>query len=239
MGEENKIAAESGGTVSAAAAAVAPPSLVMTIGQAISRYKADRETSSSPALREVINYMIDRNIKTEFSNDSYPDALALTDVMFSRSTQNIRILTGTQGDGFLQVLKESFVKALEKIKSNGGRVRIVVLGKTSKCLDELKNNYPATLEVLPAQSTGPIKHFTVCDSRMARLEEEHDELTEQTPITAVKARVYFNDPAQSKMLEDVFDHIWNRLTELIGKAAKTAPAPSSVPAAQNEALHPH
>lgn len=210
------------------------PNSVMTIGQAISRYEMERETSSSPALRAIINDLINRNIKTEFSNDSYPDAIALTDAMFSRSTQSIRMLTGAMGDGFLKVLKESFIKALDRIKMNGGRVRIVVLGKTSECLDELQKKYSGTLEVVPAQTTGQVKHFTVCDSRMARLEEVHGELTDQTPITEVKARVYFNDPVQSKMLEDVFDNIWNRLKQLM---EKPAPKQSPAPAAPNETLH--
>ena len=206
----------------------------MTIKDAIVRFQTERDSCASPALREVINDMIDRNIKTEFSNDSYPDALTLTDVMFSRSTQNIRMLTGAQGDGFLKALKDSFVKALDKIKLNGGRVRVIVLGQTNRCLDELQRTYPETLEVIPAHANSLIKHFTVCDSRMARMEEVHEALTDETLASAIKARVCFNDPVQAKALEEFFDQIWNRLKQLLQKSAPTQPP---APAKPNEAVH--
>ena len=192
---------------------------IMTIPEAIDRYNREPELVSSPALREVINDMIDRNIKTEFDNDSYPDAVTLTDIMFRRSIHNIRILTGPQGDGFLKLLRDSFVGALARIKENGGKIKVIVLNHPNKCLDELQKIYPETLEVIPAQSSILVKHFTVCDSRMARMEEVHDVIDDNTPITAIKARVCFNDPTQAKCLEDTFDQIWNRLKQILEKTA--------------------
>jgi hypothetical protein len=189
----------------------------MTIGEAVKLFKLERRTVPNAALREVVNYMIDHNIRTEFSNHSYLDALELTDVMFSRSLRTIRMLTGNQGDGFVSALKETFVETLERIKRNEGFVRIIVLGKSCPGLEELRDTYPETLEVILAQSTAPVKHFLVCDTCMARMEETHDELTPETPITAVKARVCFNDKAQGKALEESFDNIWNRLKLLIPK----------------------
>lgn len=216
--EDNNLLAENhGGTYVAVAPAVfhAP----MTIGAAVDRYKAEREAFPSPALREVVNYMIDHNIKTEFNNDSYQDALALTDVMFTRSTKTIRMLTGTHGDGFLNALLEPFVAALERIRLNRGFVKIIVIGQTCKTLTELQSTFAGTLKVIRAQASGPIKHFTVCDSNMARMEEIHEPLTSDTLITAIKAKVCFNDRAQSGALEENFDKIWNRLEQILSNSA--------------------
>lgn len=201
----------------------------MTIKEAIERYN-EPETGTSPALREVINFMIDRNIKTEFENDSYLDALTLTELMFSRSSQSIRMLTGPQGDGFVLALKKTLVAALDKIKANGGIVRIIVLGQTNACLDDLQLKYAGTLSVMQAKSATPLKHFTVCDSRMARMEQIHAELTPETAASEIKARVCFSDPVQAKALEEGFDKIWNWLKQF--KQATPAPA-----TAQNEAVH--
>jgi hypothetical protein len=205
-------------------AAQRPPAL--TIKDSIERYKNEREMSPSPALREVINFMINQNIKTEFNNDSYLDALTLTELMFIRSTHDIRILTGSNGDGFLNALKEPFSKALDVIMANGGKVKIIVLGQTTKCLEELQKKYAGTLEVIRGQATGPVKHFTVCDSRMARTEQEHGQLNDNTLATEIKARVCFNDPVQAKSLEDFFDQIWNRLKLFM---QKSEPKPSQIP----------
>ena len=148
----------------------------------------------------------------------YQDALALTDVMFTRSTKSIRMLTGEQGDGFLSALKEPFVAALERIKYNGGSVKIIVLGQTNKCLDDLQKTFAGTLEIIKAKSSGAIKHFTVCDSSMARMEEVHEPLSDKTLITTIKARVCFNDSSQATALEENFDKIWNRLKQFVSKS---------------------
>ncbi len=86
----------------------------MTIKEAIERFEKEGEEHSAPLLREVINDMIDRNIKTEFENDCYTDALTLTSVMFNRSTHSIKMSTGPQGDGFLKTLKKPLVSAIER-----------------------------------------------------------------------------------------------------------------------------
>jgi hypothetical protein len=201
----------------------------MTIKDAIALYSQPESSGHSPALRELINYMIDQNIKTEFENDSYLDALTLTELMFRRSTKSIRMLTGPQGDGFLAALKKPFREALDRITSTGGKVQIVVLGQANSCLDTLQKEFPATLFVRQAKSANPLKHFTVCDTRMARVEQLHAELTSDTPASEIKARVCFNDPVQAKALEDGFDRIWNWLTQF--------PTPAPPKSARNEAVH--
>lgn len=200
----------------------------MTIKEAIERFEKEGEEHSAPALREVINDMIDRNIKTEFENDCYTDALTLTSLMFNRSTSSIRMLTGPQGDGFLMVLKKSFLGSLDRIRANKGEVRIVMLGKPNEYLEGLMKQYPDTLKIFAAKTASPIKHFTVCDTKMARMEEFHGELTPETDATNIKARVCFNDSVKGRVLEESFDSIWKWLNQFAQTKAKTPLASEAV-----------
>jgi hypothetical protein len=187
-----------------------------TIKQAIEQYERN---CASPALREVINFMIERNIKTEFSNDSYLDALTLTEIMFNRSNSSICMLTGAKGDGFLETLKKPFCEALDRIKENKGFVHIVAISPINTCLNELQRRYSGVLKVIPARVTGQIKHYMVCDSKMARMEEIHGNLDETTNADAIHARVCFNDPVQAKILESDFNSLWKRLEAQINTPA--------------------
>lgn len=183
----------------------------ITVRAAAEQYeRANGGDSVSPALREVINQLIDGNVKTEFSNDSYLDALVLTDVMFHRSTSSVRLLTGAGVDGFLGTLKTTFTETLERLKQSQGIVKIIVLGKELPAwLDELVKRYTGTLQICRAMPTTKIRHFIVCDSKMSRLEEVHDEISDETDATTIKARVSFNEPGRAQVLENYFDMLWN------------------------------
>jgi hypothetical protein len=176
---------------------------VLTISEAIEKYKKLGENSVYQSYRDLIVKMIDNGLQTDFENDSYLDALYLTGVMFNRSQNSIRLFTGSNGDGFLKVLSQSFESALERIKKANGSVKIILL--TSELpiwLDDLKRKYQSTLDIVLAKAIAPVKHFILCDSKMARLEEPHAELKPETPATAIKAKVYFNDPQRCKSLAD-------------------------------------
>ena len=194
-----------------------------TITDAIDTYAATGKESVSPGFREIINQMIDNNIKTEFKNDSYLDALYLTDVMFSRSQKSIRLLTGPGADSFLFTLKDSFIGALQRLAKVNGTVKIVLLdGKMPVWLEPLQKQHKNVLEVFRATANEPIKHFIVCDARMARLEEIHGQISKESNASEIKASVYFNQPIMAKVLEDHFDSIW----EEVGKFQANEPHPA-------------
>jgi len=185
---------------------------VETIAAAIERFKRGGEDSIYPGYRELVTTMIDNGIKSDFENDSYLDALFLTHLMFSRAQNSIKLFTGNNGDEFLKVLNRPFENALERIKKAGGSVKIILLSAAlPNWLGDLKAKYPETLDVVLAKALQPVKHFILCDSKMARLEEPHGELTPTTPATTIKAKVYFNDTAKCKDLEGVFQAMWSIL----------------------------
>jgi hypothetical protein len=193
---------------------------ISTISDAIETYKKLGENSVYPGYRDLIVKMIDNGLKTDFDNDSYLDALFLTGMMFNRSQNNIRLFTGNNGDGFLKVLSTPFEFALERIKKSNGSVKIILLSTELPIwLEDLRKKYTGTLDIVLAKALAPVKHFILSDSKMARLEEPHVELTPETPATAIRAKVYFNDPQKCKDLESLFDAMWARL--------KTVPKPSS------------
>jgi hypothetical protein len=167
------------------------------------------------ALREVINLMIDKKIRTEFDNDSFLDALILTEVMFERSTGSIRMLSGPGCGDFLKSIQRSFVSAVKRLATNGGKFKLLTISDAiPEFVQETQRENPNTLEVGLLKLRDPanqIQHFLVCDSKMARIEEPHGPLTEDTPVNAVKAKVYFNDAGKAQFYEDRFEAFWGAL----------------------------
>jgi len=112
----------------------------------------------------------------------------------------------------LSSLKNSLLAALERLQKNGGFVRIVLLSpQAPELFLELKQKFAKTFDFFLAQTHGQVKHFIVCDSLLARIEEPHAPLTPQTPANDIRAKVYFNEPEQATRLESQFDYIWELL----------------------------
>jgi hypothetical protein len=182
----------------------------LTIGEAIRIYTTDGTDCMSPTFRDMVQQMIDKGVKTEFANDSYLDALFLTDVMFTRASRSVRLLTGKGADGFLKTLSDRFETMLERFAKTEGRVKIILVADVLPAwLTSLVQRFPQVLQVACASASRPVKHFIVCDSKMARLEEIHGELHQHTPATDIKARVFFNEPETASVFEGYFEQIWS------------------------------
>lgn len=182
---------------------------VLTIDAATLQWHERGANAVYPAYRTLITQMIDSGRQTEFNNDSYLDALFLTDLMLHRAQKEIRFLSGAQADGFLASLKDALVGALERIKKNNGFVRVILLGNgTPPLFSELKTKYEGTFDFSLAKANAEVQHFISCDSILARLEEPHAPLTGATPADKIRAKVYFNEPEQAKRLEHWFDYAW-------------------------------
>lgn len=186
---------------------------LVTIAEAQTWFEKSGTMEQQSALREMINVMITNNIKTQFENDSYFDALMLTEVMLDRSKRSVELLTGSGCEKFLTTLKRSFAAVVARLNTTGGKVRIILFSsKIPDVVSELKAEYPEALEIRLARladgAKSPLGHFFVCDSKMARVEEPHGELTAETPANAIKAKVYFNDPARGQLLESRFNTYW-------------------------------
>jgi hypothetical protein len=200
----------------------------MNIEEAIQQFKTEQAQNSGRALREVVNFNVDHNIKTEFNNDCYLDALRLTSFMFGRTHESVRMLTGSSVDFFLSELDKSFTDALKRIAENQGEFRVIVLGKAINSLKKIRDTHGSVFKFIEAQSSVPLRHFLVCDSNMVRLEELHGPLDLKTEATAVKARVHFCDLIRAKMLEENFDGLWEKLIQ--SKVSET-------PISSDEILH--
>ena len=185
---------------------------VSTIGDAQEWYLRSDGVVRSSALREIINHMVEGQVKTEFENDSYLDALVLTEVMFARANNSIRMFTGPMCEGFLKTLESCFKSAVERFALSGGIIQIVIIcDEVPKFLADLKEKFPKTIQIGLAKirpGAGPINHFLVCDSKMARVEEPHGDLTQNTPIDAIKAKAYFNNVSLARIFESRFAAMW-------------------------------
>ncbi len=180
-----------------------------TIRQAIDLYKTSGRNSVYPGYRELVLKTIKTGRRMEFKNDSYLDAIFLTELMFSRAERHICFLSGPQADGFLTILKRQFEDAIQRIQINNGSVKAVLLSQTApEFFLDLKKRFAKTFDFALAKAPGSVQHFMACDSVNARLEESHPELMPDMPADIVRATVYFNEPDQARRLERQFDYLW-------------------------------
>jgi hypothetical protein len=194
---------------------MSPPTSAHISIEAAQEWYLAADVKHHSALRDVINLTIDKGIRTEFDNDSYPDALVLTSVMFDRARKSIRMLSGGGCEMFLTTIRDSFESAVDRLSRTGGSVKIVMMAETTpKFVEDLKAKYPKTLETGNARlndPAAPIAHFVVCDSTMARIEKPHPPLTPKSSINDVQAKVYYNDPSRAAAQEARFNGYWEAL----------------------------
>lgn len=182
----------------------------LTIKEASLRYQKFGNDAVYPGYRELISQAVKSGRRLEFKNDSYLDALFLTDIMLQRAEKHIRFFSGAQADGFLSTLKASFESAIERIQLNEGFVRVVLLShETPKLFLSFQERFKGIFDFALANASAPVKHFIVCDSILSRIEEPHPPLEPDMPADAIRATVYFNEPDESRRLESQFDYIWN------------------------------
>ncbi len=149
------------------------------------------------------------------TNDTYFNALEYTDLMFYRTLSNIRMFSGSDGDGFLSTLLNTFKRALVKIKEAKGFARIILVGDViPPPLAEIKQDHSDVLEIIPVQIKEGVNlsHYIVCDENMLRDELVHKELTPKTDINEIKASVYFDNDIKAKGFIERFDGLWKSLS---------------------------
>lgn len=163
---------------------------------------------------ELLDEIVEKDYKIELQNDSYLDALVLTEAMFRNSKKSIRMLTGSACDGFLSVIGDQFEGALSRLKENGGFAKIIVVGENnSEFLSDLMKKYSDTLEVTfaTAKEGAEIEHYIACDSCMLREEEYHLPLSPGMPPSTIKANISFGNKPKTEVFEDRFESTWDFL----------------------------
>ena len=149
-------------------------------------------------------------------NDNYFMALCFTDRMLRETKYHFRMLAGNDGNDFLNLLKSHFEMAMERIKNNNGFARIIlVTKKIPSFLISLKKKFPDHFDYkrVTLKSDAQIEHTIICDGDMVREEEIHLLLDENTLAGAIRATVYFDNPARGKIRASEFDGIWSGLEE--------------------------
>jgi hypothetical protein len=184
---------------------------ILTIEDAINAYRGS--SAEAEGYRSLITLLIDAGFSQPFKNDSYYDALVLTEAMLNRSNHRIKLLTGPACDGFYSALSVHFMNALQRIHNAGGEVKMIILGTCfPPALGELVKKFPGTFQIALAKPLTKLRHFIVCDSKIVRVEEYHEELSANSGAHEIKADVNFNNPSQGKMLETYFDSIWSAVS---------------------------
>lgn len=188
----------------------------MTINDAKSKYDdAVEKAGGNPPFEDLVGQLIDSGYNQEFDNDSYFDALWLTHHMLNRTYKSIDVLTGGAGEVFFEKLGIVLSNALERVRKNGGRARIVFLNPPSpyqvSIFNQLSLQFPGVFSYKTAKANGPISHFFICDQKMVRIERPHSELTGDSSASEVCAKVNFNDPMLAEIKSRLFEKIWQKL----------------------------
>lgn len=146
------------------------------------------------------------------ANDSYLSSLILVAAMLRRSKTSMRVLIGGGVDLFFKMIKDDFVRCLERFAKTRGFVKIIVVDSTKEdFLEELAVKYPNVLSILYATTRQPVNHFIVCDSSMVRDEEPHKALSIDMETNVIKAKIYFNNKEKARVTTEFFDGIWDQL----------------------------
>src|SRR6185437_2955011 len=181
----------------------------VTIEQAIANYKA--KSAARDDFKKLASAVIEQNAKITLSNDCYETALGYTERMLSDTHESINILTGDGQGKFYATLIEHLTAALERIRVSGGTAKMIVLSSTyPEWLKALAQEFPNTFTLARLNTTEPMAHFIVCDSKIVRLEKIHGELTPDSTADSIKATVIFNEPEKGRELEQKFAALWER-----------------------------
>lgn len=188
---------------------------IMTIREVIDNYKTEGVKSIGKDYRDLVDIVRNEEAHdVEIPNSDYSHALYLADLMFQDTSKSIRMLNGMGAGVYcLDVLKNSFIGAVERIKKSEGFLRAIFVGESDapEIVVNLHKKFGGTAQFVTATSPKPIKHFIICDDYMLRLEELHDPITPDTPSDKINASVYLNSPPRAKEKAREFDEIWDYL----------------------------
>lgn len=185
----------------------------ITVRQVTKIFKQLQELEAEYNVFDKLADFASLNTELPIDNDSYMDALLLTDYMFKRTSNNILMLTGHDNEVcFLETLKDTFIETLERIKNNGGKVKIIFIAESvpESIKTTFEKYYNSTLECIAVKLKNdyPVKHFIACDSRMVREEDIHPTLTDASPANIIKAKMYFNNKTKNQINTSLFNLIW-------------------------------
>jgi hypothetical protein len=123
------------------------------------------------------------------------------------------MLNGMGNVGWLDVLKDSIIGAVERIKQSGGSLRAIFIGEgdAPKAIIDLHNKFGETIQFITATTTKPIRHFIACDNHMLRDEEIHRPIIPEMNSNEIKATVYLDNLPETRIAIEKFNTIWNYL----------------------------
>jgi hypothetical protein len=205
---------------------------INTVSDAVEFYNSN--TDEKEKLLATIKSAIDENAPVDskdelnsgtlIQNHNYANALMLTQVMFERTTKELRILCGSDVIKFLHILKGSFVEACKKIITNNGFVKIISVLTENKSnasdftsfineIHEISDLRDLNIETISAYLAPgkEINHFIVSDDQNLRLEEPHPIIREDSGADSIKADVYFNNIKRASVAIRRFDDLFTYL----------------------------
>ena len=187
----------------------------LNIGQVIKLYKEHGHQYYGSALHKAMLQYADTEVNEPLNNDSYADALFLTDIMLQKTNRSLCVLTGNCVGQFLSVLNDSLIGALKRIKNLKGKARFILVdtdGKVPEFLKTLKAaGYPISVTFAKAVNNAKVSHYIIADGKMLRDEKYHEELTDESAASDIRASVYLNSPVHAQSKQVRFDSVWEQL----------------------------
>jgi len=119
----------------------------------------------------------------------------------------------TGSDRILRTLEGEFRAMLQRIVENHSRpARIIVVNGHVGKFQQLAEERPEALRVVPAVSRRPVAHFFTSDFATAREEAVHPPLTDDMDSSVLSAEYYPNCRARVKVLRMLFAAEWKQVT---------------------------
>lgn len=184
----------------------------LTIEQAQHLYKKYGDGAVNSNYKGLIDDLIDNDVELSFSNDSYLDALFLSQKMLDRTRHNFDLVCGVSTGKFFEILREHVFNCLENLKTNKGLLRVIALGEEAPHIfEEIGEKYPDQFSFRLAAPNDKVLHFMTADDRMVRIEEAHPPLESGMLASKIKAKVTFDDPSLARLYRNIFEKGWERL----------------------------
>ncbi|MDD4287557.1 MAG: hypothetical protein PHN33_04390 [Candidatus Peribacteraceae bacterium] len=150
-------------------------------------------------------------VEIPISHRNILSALGYTCAALLSTSYCFEMVTGS--DRILHTLEGEFRAMLQRIVENRSRsARVIVVNGHAGKFQQLAEEYPKALKVVPATSKRPVSHFFTSDFATARDEAVHPPLTDDMDSNVLSAEYFPNCCARVKVLRMLFAAEWKQVT---------------------------
>jgi len=160
---------------------------------------------------KIVKEALKNDFDCDIPNSTLDHAVILSQGLLKASQKDIKILTGELNSPYYTRVRDSLVEATDRVAKRRGKIRILIWNEVSQKNDEFEKllaKYKGVIEKKEAKKPNSdlINHFFVSDSKRYRIENPHTQ--EELRERKVCGKGNFNNPAKAKILDEIFEKLW-------------------------------